>query len=285
MCDPITVARVGLDRDEPVAAGGRALRTWAAVRPGRNIGARSPTATRRRDGRRSNCAEWRYLDEGAGDSAIPRARRDARGGQVVFLSHRLLHENTRYADPPPEVPAMPPHCDSLNGPVVSAARQALATADVGRVLPFVPEEAEAEVQAMFRRVLPVRALGPEAAEVADRLFFETVVRLHRTGEGAAFSGLKPAGLPHGPALPLAEAAVATGSADALADFLAGVLREELEQRLASVVELAASKDRSVADARRYVEAMLGFEVHSHHLLGAMQAASHDEHAGSRGSQG
>lgn len=71
MCDPITVARVGLDRDEPVAAGGRALRTWAAVRPGRNIGARSPTATRRRDGRRSNCAEWRHLDEGAGDSAIP----------------------------------------------------------------------------------------------------------------------------------------------------------------------------------------------------------------------
>lgn len=180
---------------------------------------------------------------------------------------------------------MPPHCDSLDGPVVSAARQALATADVGRVLPFVPEEAEVEVQAMFRRVLPVRGLGPEAAEVADRLFFETVVRLHRTGEGAAYSGLKPAGLPHGPALPLAEAAVATGSADALADFLAGVLREELEQRLASVVALATSRDRSVADGRRYVEAMLGFEVYSHHLLGAMQSRTHGEHAGSRESQG
>ena len=141
---------------------------------------------------------------------------------------------------------MPPHCDSIDGPVVSAARDALTAGEVGLVLPFVPEEAEAEVQARFGRVLPVHGLGPEAADVADRLFFETVVRLHRAGEGAPYTGLKPAGLPHGPALPLAEQAVAAGSPDALADF------------------------RSLSDARRYVQAMLGFEVYSHHLLEAMQ---------------
>jgi len=171
---------------------------------------------------------------------------------------------------------MPPHCDSLDGPVVSAAPDALAAGEVGLVLPFVPEESEAEVQAMFRRVLPVHGLSPEAADVADRLFFETVVRLHRAGEGAPYTGLKPAGLPHGPALPLAEQAVASGSPEALADFLAGVLRDQLEQRLDHVVALATSKDRSLADARRYVEAMLGFEVYSHHLLGAMQARPHGE---------
>lgn len=32
---------------------------------------------------------------------------------------------------------MPPHCDSLDGPVVTAARQALEAGDVDIVLPFV----------------------------------------------------------------------------------------------------------------------------------------------------
>jgi hypothetical protein len=173
---------------------------------------------------------------------------------------------------------MPPHCDSLDGPVVSAARDALAAGEIDLVLPYVPEEAEPEVRAMFRRALPVRGLSPEAADIADRLCFETVVRLHRAGEGAPYTGLKPAGLPHGPALPLAEQAVATGSPDALADFLAAVLRDELKQRLDHVVALTTSKDRSLADARRYVQAMLGFEVYSHHLLEAMQTHPHGEQA-------
>jgi hypothetical protein len=173
---------------------------------------------------------------------------------------------------------MPPHCDALDGPVVSAARDALAAGEIDLVLPYVPQEAEPEVREVFDRVLPVRGHGPEAAGIADRLFFETVVRLHRAGEGAPYTGLKPAGLPHGPALPLAEEAVATGSPDALADFLAGVLRNELGQRLDRVVALASSKDRSLADARRYVEAMLGFEVYSHHLLESMRTRPHGERA-------
>ena len=171
---------------------------------------------------------------------------------------------------------MPPHCDSLDGPVVSAAREALKAEDVDVVLPFVPEAAEAEVRATFARVLPVRTLGQEAVEVADRLFFETVVRLHRAGEGAPYTGLKPAGLSHGPVLPLAEQAVETGSAEALGNVLAGALRDELTHRLEHVVALSAGKDRSVPDARRYVEAMLGFEVFSHHLFLALRSDAHGE---------
>ena len=173
---------------------------------------------------------------------------------------------------------MPPHCDSLDGPVVGAARQALMAEDVDLVLPFVPATSEAEVRAVFTRVVPVRSLGPEACEVADRHFFETVVRLHRAGEGAPYTGLKPAGLSHGPVLPLAEQAVGTGSAEALGNFLAGVLREELTHRLDQVVALSAIRDRSLIDARNYVETMLGFEVYSHHLFLALRS---DAHGGQR----
>lgn len=177
---------------------------------------------------------------------------------------------------------MPPHCDSLDGPVVSAARQALEAGDVDLILPFVPQYGEAEVRAVFDTVLGVRGLSEAAGEVADRLFFETVVRVHRAGEGAPYTGLKPAGLSEGPVIPLAERAIETGSPEPVAEFLTGVLHDQLKHRLEQVNGLAVTKDRSIADARAYVEAMLGFEVYCHHLLQALQAPAHGEHGDAEG---
>ena len=174
---------------------------------------------------------------------------------------------------------MPPHCDSLDGPVVSAARHALEADDVDLVLPYAPEDAETEIRSVFDAVRKVRVLDEDAREVADRLFFETVVRLHRAGEGAPYSGLKPAGLDVGPVIPLAEKAVATGDAAHLADYLATELHHQLEHRLGEVARLATTKDRSTADAREWVGAMLGLQVYSHHLLGALRASAHGEGEG------
>lgn len=171
---------------------------------------------------------------------------------------------------------MPPHCDSLDGPVVAAARQALEAADVDLVLPFVPAEAEAEVRAAYDRVAPLRDTGPAVRETAELWFFETVVRLHRAGEGAPYTGLKPAGLSVGPVIPLAERAIESGSSQQLGDYLTNVLRDELEHRLDAVRDLAAYRARSMEDERRYVQAMLGYQVYCHHLYGAMRAADHHE---------
>lgn len=163
--------------------------------------------------------------------------------------------------------------------MVTAARQALEAGDVDLVLPFVPAGAEQEVRGVFDQVLAVRVLGPKAQGTADRLFFETVVRLHRAGEGEAFTGLKPAGTPVGPVIPLAERAVEQGSAEQLTDFLATALHEQLTRRLDRIRDLALDRNRSVADARRYVEEMLDFEVYSHHLYEALRAGNHHNDAG------
>lgn len=163
---------------------------------------------------------------------------------------------------------MPPHCDSLDGPVVTAAREALTRGDVDLVLPYVHSEGEAEVRAAFDLALPARETAPD---VADRYFFETVVRVHRAGEGAAFTGLKPAGLDVGPAIPLAEQAVRAGDEQAISDFLAGTLAERLSARMARLRELDASRDGSVVAEREYVEAMLDFEVFSHRVYQAVTA--------------
>lgn len=51
---------------------------------------------------------------------------------------------------------------------------------------------EAETRDAFQKSVSVRKTGATGKE-ADRHFFETLVRVHRAGEGAAYTGLKPAG--------------------------------------------------------------------------------------------
>ncbi|MEV4701800.1 DUF6448 family protein [Actinoplanes sp. NPDC049316] len=170
---------------------------------------------------------------------------------------------------------MPPHCDSLDGPVVRAARAALAAGDADLVLSYVPAAGEDEVRAAFGRVLPLQASGGEAAAVAQLWFFETVVRIHRAGEGASYTGLKPAGLDVGPVIPLAEKAVESGDGEPVRRLLADELRAELADRLRRVGQLAAAKDASLPAARAHVQAMLGFQVYAHHVLQAIHAAPHE----------
>src|SRR5690242_16809693 len=90
-------------------------------------------------------------------------------------------------------PSARAHCDSVGGPVAKAVQKALETGNVLPVLAYAPATAEPEINAAFERSRKVRDLGPDARALADQTFLETVVRFHRAGEGAAYTGLKPAG--------------------------------------------------------------------------------------------
>ena len=171
---------------------------------------------------------------------------------------------------------MPPHCDSMDGPVVKAAIAALNAGDVDLVLPFVPTEGEAEVVRAFQQVLPLHRQSDSAQEIADLHFFETVVRIHRAGEGAPYTGLKPAGLDVGPVIPVAERAIENGSPDELVKLLTETVRTEVTSRLAHAMELKrhAAHERNVEAAREYVEAMLGLQVWSHELYLTAQGPAH-----------
>lgn len=170
---------------------------------------------------------------------------------------------------------MPPHCDSLDGPVVSAAREALDREEVEIILAYVHEPGEREVRQAFDLAVKARAQGAEAREVADRYFFETAVRVHRAGEGAPFTGLKPAGMDVGPVIPMAERAIDEGDGTELAAFLSAAVQGEVTARVAEVTALKASAGEGVVAARRYVSASLGLQVWSHKLYGAIHAAAHE----------
>ena len=132
------------------------------------------------------------------------------------------------------LPRTPAPCDGLDGPVVPAARKALETGNIN-LLVSVQKPDEAEIKRAFDHAQAVRKLSAEARELADRFFFETIARAHCTGEGAPFTGLKPAGGDLGPAIPAADAALRDGNVDGVLKLLteslrarrAGVFRESI----------------------------------------------------------
>ncbi len=107
------------------------------------------------------------------------------------------------------------HCDTMDGPVIREARQALEKGDITPVLKWVKKEAEPEIKEAFQKALAVRDKGPEAKDLADRYFFETLVRVHRAGEGAPYDGIKPAGTKVEPGVEAADKALESGSVDSL----------------------------------------------------------------------
>lgn len=177
---------------------------------------------------------------------------------------------------------MPPHCDAKDGPVVQGALRALETEAVEEALCFAPGVAEGEIRAAFDLVMAARKTGAAAREVADSYFAETVVRLHRAGEGAPFTGVKPAGLDVGPVIPVAERAIKAGSVDELVTLLSETLLHESKRRFDRVMELQTRAERGLPEAREYTTAMLGLQVWSHQLWLAMTAPAHEgngEHHG------
>lgn len=159
------------------------------------------------------------------------------------------------------------HCDTLDGPVVKTARTALETRKLAPVLAWVRAEDEAEIRLAFQKASAARKLGPEAKAVADTWFFETVVRVHRAGEGAPFTGLKPAGLDVGPAVPAADEALRTGELGAVEKLLVDEVREGLRHRFELVRARKVPGD-DVAAGRAWVAAYVPFV---HYVEGVFQS--------------
>jgi hypothetical protein len=166
----------------------------------------------------------------------------------------------------------------MDGPVVTAARRALDAHDPMLVLAYVKKDGEAEVLAAYDRAMAVRDGNTAVNDLADLYFFETVVRVHRAGEGAPYTGLKPAGLDVGPVIPIAERALETGDPTELVTTLRDTVTVEVERRFAEVLERRTYAGADIEAAREYVEAMLGLEVWCHKVHLALIAPAHEQHS-------
>jgi len=167
------------------------------------------------------------------------------------------------------------HCDTLDGPVVQDARVALKKADVTPVLKWVNQGGEQEVREAFAAALKVRSLNDDARKLADMRFFETLVRVHRAGEGVAFTGLKPAGTID-PGFVAADQALSEGSVTELSAEMAKSVQEGLSKRFADVLEKKQHADESIEAGRAYVAAYVEY-AHYVEALHTLTSPGSEEH--------
>ncbi len=171
------------------------------------------------------------------------------------------------------------HCDTLDGPVVTTARVALERGDITPILKWVRQGDERQIKEQFEKTLAVRKQSKEAKEMADMYFFETLVRIHRAGEGAPYSGLKPTGSVE-PSVAAADKAMDTGSVDKLVKLVTEAAEKGIRKRFAYVLETKEHADHTVAAGREYVAAYVEFTHYVERLhMDAERSMEHGHAAG------
>ncbi len=160
------------------------------------------------------------------------------------------------------------HCDRMDGPVVKAAQRALESGNINLVLIWVQKKDEGEVRAAFERARAVRKLSPDAREMADRWFFETLVRVHRAGEGAPFTGIKPAGSEMDPVVRVADRAIEDASPVQLLILLNNRIEDGVQSQFKQVMVRKNFAPDDVEAGRQFVKAYVSF-VHYVEALHAL----------------
>ncbi len=176
------------------------------------------------------------------------------------------------------------HCDTLTGPVVTTAKMALEKGDVTPVLKWVKKEYEGEIREVFKKTLVVRNQGKEAKELADIYFFETLVRLHRTGEGVPYTGLKPAEEIE-PIIAETDKALESGLVENLVKKVSDAMSAGIRKRFAHARETKNHADESVVAGREFVKAYVDFTHYVERLyLDAEAHGSHHEESDKTGKE-
>ncbi len=173
------------------------------------------------------------------------------------------------------------HCDTLDGPIVPAARAALASGDISTILKWVSAEDEAVIREAFDRTVALRGHGEDVREMADLYFLETLIRIHRAGEGEPYTGLKPIGS-MAPAFVAADAALEAGDVDELADGIAAAISKEIKERFAIASEKMLHADHDVAAGRDFVSSYVSYMHFVEGLHGFLAEGGSDHHAPASG---
>jgi len=163
------------------------------------------------------------------------------------------------------------HCDTLNGPVVLTAMKALEKGDVTPVLKWVKKGHEGEIRDLFKKTLVVRSKGPEAKELADRFFLETLVRLHRAGEGAPYTGLSAE--PVEPIVTAADKSLENGSVDQLIKNVSQEVASGIRRRFTHSLEKKKHADESIDSGREFIEAYVEFTHYVERLFNDARGGS------------
>jgi len=150
------------------------------------------------------------------------------------------------------------HCDTMDGPVIADAKKAIAQKNVNYILKWVRPQDETEIKEAFNLIMKVRVLSPEAQKLSDKYLFETLVRVHRTGEGVPYTGVKPSGTPVDQKILAADKSIELGNLTPLKGLVTKDKVPELTKRFSKVMSLKKFDVNNVKAGREYIEAYVQF---------------------------
>ena len=168
-------------------------------------------------------------------------------GSLFFLSLLILSTNVAFA-----------HCDTMDGPLIADAIKAMAQNNVNYALKWISAANESEIRDVFSLVMKVKGLSPEAEELSEKYFFDTLVRIHRAGEGVPFTGVKPSGTPIDEKVLAADKSIETGDLTPLKGMISKDDMPELTERFEKVMSLKNFDVNNVEAGREYIEAYVQF---------------------------
>lgn len=166
------------------------------------------------------------------------------------------------------------HCDTMDGPVVAAGKKAFEKKNVNYALIWVKPEHEHELVQAFELAQKVRPLNANARKLSEQYFFETLVRLHRMGEGIAYTGIKPSGTPVDPRILAADRAIESGDLGPLEKLVPAADHGELRRRFSRAMALKNYEVNDVKAGREFIEAYVQF---FHFAEGSKEGREHEAH--------
>ncbi|MCB2296099.1 DUF6448 family protein [Clostridium algoriphilum] len=150
------------------------------------------------------------------------------------------------------------HCDTMDGPTVADGKKAMKTNNVNYVLKWAKPEYEKEISQMFVQTMKVKELSPEAKVLSEKYFLENLVRLHRAGEGAPFTGIKPSGTPKDEKVLAADESIKVGNLSSLEKLIEKDKVPELKERFEKAMALKNFDVNNVEAGRKYIESYVSF---------------------------
>lgn len=168
------------------------------------------------------------------------------------------------------------HCDSVDGPVILEAKQALDAGDITPLLKWVSAADEDQIRTVFDKVYRVRQQGGDARALADQHLFATLVKVHRAGEGAPFTGIKPAG-GIDPAVMAADKALQADDIDGLIAAITASFERGVRDRFEAASQARAHADVSVVEGREFVNRYVQYVHYIEAVHTAIDAAAEHAH--------
>lgn len=141
--------------------------------------------------------------------------------------------------------------------MIQDAYKALEKEDVTYVLKWIDADQEAEIKNLFSKTVNLKNTDAQVYAIVEKHFLETLVRLHRETEGAAFTGLKPAGSTT-PIVQMADKSIETKEVNTLLSNIGNHIKHVIQEKFDKVAALHKVKDNSVAEGRAYVMAYVDY---------------------------